>query len=318
MTDSKFSVWLIAATVSALLLAFVFINLDIKILNQALAKLQPGYLLPAFVLLTVEAMITARRIQYFAMSDANYGQGLYANAWYVMWLNILPARLGEVAAISVFKRVFSMPPGAAIASIVTQRLFDLLMLAALLIGLLSVSFLDSVFSLFINIALVIAVISLIATIGKWIDLACRFLYQIKNIHAVARRLLLICLQGRRWYKRDFSQLKVWHVLLQTFIKWVGSVLGVAFLLAACQLELLNTQLLLVAILTNFLGAVPLQSIGGFGVIEAGLSGILYSFGIPLSEAVAVSLLLRFAILAYVLVFFSTCVLLLKGKIQGHG
>jgi hypothetical protein len=315
-TNSK--VWMIATVVSVLLLVLVFINIDITVLVGALSRVRTELLLPAIGLLAAEAMVTAKRIQYFTNSNANYSQGLYANAWYVMWLNILPARLGEVAAMSVFQRVFGMSSGGAIASIVTQRLFDLLVLTILLIGVLSVNFLNSSMSWFINVSLAIFVLAVIATFGKWLDLICRCLYQIKQRHKLLRRLLFICLQARGWYKRDFSQLKVWYIVAQTFAKWAVCIIGIAMLLAATQVGLATDQLLLIAILTNFLGAVPLQSVGGFGVMEAGLSGILYSFGIALPEAIAVSLFLRVSILAFVLAYFVLTVLLLRGKIASHG
>ncbi len=309
--NGQTNVWLMASAVSVVLLGFVFWQLDTAVLSTLFFQLRVELVAGLFVFLTIEAMITAKRIQYFTNTGASYSRGLYANAWYIMWLNLLPARLGEVAAISVFQRVFAVSPGAAIASIVTQRIFDLVVLTSLLIALLSISVLGSATSLVVNLALITGIFLLLATMNMWLDFACRILYRVKHKHHLLRKLLSMFLQGRRWYKHDFSQLKVWHVLIQTFIKWLASILAVAILLMACQLELPYERLLLVGILTNFLGAVPLQSVGGFGVMEAGLSGILYSFGVDLPEAIAVSLLLRLSVLSYTLMYFLFCASLFR-------
>ncbi|MBT8445603.1 MAG: flippase-like domain-containing protein, partial [Gammaproteobacteria bacterium] len=84
-------------------------------------------------LLLLEGVVTALRFRVLVRGRVRISSCLLANAWSVLLLLVLPARLGEVASVGAIVRYMDQPGGVAVASLLFQRVFDLILLAGLLV-----------------------------------------------------------------------------------------------------------------------------------------------------------------------------------------
>jgi uncharacterized membrane protein YbhN (UPF0104 family) len=148
--------WGISLAISLGLLAFVFMQADIGQAAVMLKNLSWSFLGVAFVFLIMEGIATALRLWLFAAKKPCLSEALQANAWYVLLLVILPARLGEVAAVVVLERYLGQKYGAAAMSIIMQRLYDMIVLGAIfLIALLGLGdFVDKTFMSIVSLGLI--------------------------------------------------------------------------------------------------------------------------------------------------------------------
>lgn len=312
MTKTR-SLWFVSFGISILLIGLLLWVVDLTSLNAALGEVKLPLLLAALVPLTAEALITSKRIQYCADSAVPFSRAVYSNAWYVLWLGVLPARLGEVAGIGVFKKVLGMSNGSAIASIVVQRIYDLTILSGLLVLFMSQIWLDGQLSIWIAVGIFILLVLLIMTLPFWLSTSARCLYGLNHRHRIARGVLRIILQAKSWYRSRQHQRVVMRLVLATLAKWLVNLVAVLLIFSACHIQVDLATLLVICILIHFLGAIPIQSVGGFGVVEVGLTGLLVAAQVPVTDAVAASLMLRMMSLGYAAIFFISSFILLRSR-----
>ena len=101
--------------------------------------------------------------------------------------------------------------------------------------------------------------------------------------------------GRRWLDRVQHRRILLLCLLPTALKWTANFGAYWLLCQAVGLQLATLEALFAGAGSVVLTALPLQSIGGFGLLEAGLTGIFAWFGAPANTAAAAALTIRFAI-----------------------
>lgn len=301
---SRQSTWLISGAVSVMFISAMVLFVDLEALQDAMLAVNPSWILIAIIPLTAEALITSFRIKLCADHPVPYRRAIYSNAWYVMWLSVLPARLGEIAAVEVFRRVLTMSTGSAIASIIVQRLYDLIILTGLALMLLAATLFAGLEGALYAIVILTLLMSGLATLPKWLDCGAKLFYGFRTTAKLGRLILRSLLQARTWYRHRKDSSAILWLSGITLLKWIVNLIAVVCLFTACGIELGLTNLMLVVVLMHFLTAIPIQTIGGFGVVEVGLAGMLISLGISTADAVATSLILRIVSLSYVAIFFS--------------
>lgn len=281
-----------------MLLVTVIAQVDIAQAQAMLESISGPALLLAFFCLLAEGVITALRIWLFAARKPCLSEALRANAWYVLLLVMLPARLGEVAAVLVFEKFLKQKYGAAAMSIITQRLYDVVVLGVLfLIALLGMG--D-----FINAKLMMGIsLGLIALAGLVLIKLEMFLTWAALLLRKFKPLFRLILQARAYSRHILKPRDIVPALLLTLGKWLSNLGALVFLLAAVHLGLNTFESVTVAAAYNFLAIIPLQTIGGIGIGEAGLTALLAAIGIDVSEAAAASLMVRFVILIFPFIFW---------------
>ena len=311
------TLWLASAAVSGGLLCLLFLVVNPSELGHAFAVIDLRFAGLALLLLTIEALSTAWRIQTCAKTGVSYAHGVYANAWYVLWITLLPARLGEIAGISVFQKVLLMHPGRATASLIVQRLYDLVILGGFLVIGLSVTLLPMEAARPMVLAILFLMSCLIVSLTFWLTCLGKLIYPLKGRYAFASKLLRFCLHARQWCKQHMNVKAVLLLTLQTLLKWLANLTALLLLFYACKISLPVDTLFVVAILTHFLAAIPLQSIGGIGIVEAGLTSMLVYFGITAEQAIATSLFIRIVVIGYCGIFFTSVYLYFR-NLPNHG
>jgi uncharacterized membrane protein YbhN (UPF0104 family) len=107
-----------------------------------------------------------------------------------------------------------------------------------------------------------------------------------------RGVLVGLLQARRW-AGDLGGPRAFLGLLSlTAFEWALNIAGIVLIVLALDVRLPLLTSAGVAAVVLVAGAVPIHTIGGIGVVEAGLTGALYIVGVPLEVAVGVALTAR--------------------------
>ena len=299
-------VWVSASLVSIALLAMVVAQADISEVRGMLGQLSYIMLAWAFGFLLFEGIITSLRIWLFAGGRKCITPALRANAWYVLLLVILPARLGEVAAIVVFEKYLGQKYGAAAMSIISQRLYDVIVLGTFfLVALLGMGdMLDKNLMMVIGGGLIIVALIGLTQLDKFLTLSVLVLGKNKIRQGVIRRKIgRLLLQARIYARHILSKRDIPLALIFTVLKWAFNLGALVFLFYAIQLDLSVLQGVVTAAAYNFLAIIPIQTIGGLGVGEAGLALILAGMGITASMAAGASLLIRFVIILFPFIFW---------------
>ena len=296
-------IWISAALLSVILLALVVAQVDVSEAGNMLSAISRPLLAVAFLFLLLEGIATALRLWLFAAKKTCMGAALKANAWYVLLLVILPARLGEVAAILVLERYLGQSRGAAAMSIIAQRLYDVIVLGVIfliaLIGLgnfIDVKFIGAIGAGLISIALLV-----LCRMEMFLTAAALLLG--KPRHGFLRKIKRLTLQARLYNRHGLRRRDIPLALLFTLLKWISNLGALVFLFMALHLGLNTFENVTVAAAYNFLAIIPLQTIGGIGVGEAGLALILIGMGLSKSTAAGASLMIRFVILIFPFIFF---------------
>ena len=120
--------WLVSGAASIALVSVLAWLADPAVLRLALAPGVLEALLLALVLLQIEGLCTALRVQWLA-PGSRFIAALELTGWWVVSLALLPARLGEVAGVHLLVRRLGTTLGSALNSLLMQRLLDALLLA---------------------------------------------------------------------------------------------------------------------------------------------------------------------------------------------
>lgn len=316
-------VWSVAIVGSLLLLGIVVLQLDMEGLRTVLT----GLALPAaalgLVLLLAEGVITAERLLLMANTHQPFLAALRANAWYSVLVVVLPARLGELAAILVLEKYLLQKPAPAFMSIVAQRLFDLVVLGSfflLVITSIAVE-LPQVVSITVALLVIGCALGLIYRMESLLTLCSRWMIgsRLPVLPNHRRKIIRLLLQARTWRRHISDDGLITRALLLTVAKWLATVGAIGALLFALYGTLGWQAALTAAAAYCFMAAVPLQTIGGIGLGEAGLTFLLAGMDVPVGVAAAMTLFVRlvlilFPALFFVLVFF---VAALTGRPQAN-
>jgi len=299
-------IWLSAGAISLGLLGVVVAQIDWGTAAAMLDGLAWPYVAGAICLLLAEGVVTSIRIWIFSARKPALTAAIRANAWYVVLLVLLPARLGEVAAVFVFQNHLGQKPGAASMSVVAQRLYDVACLGAVfLIALAGLG--DAIPS---GILAVIAAgllggaAAALVRLDFLLSLGARWLLGMKlHRQVIVRPAVRLVLQARTWNRHMMSRKEVPMAVATTLLKWGANLGALACLLSAVGLGLPVAGQFAIATAYNFLAIIPVQTIGGFGVGEAGLSLLLIASGIAVPVAASASVLMRLVLVCSPFLFF---------------
>ena len=311
--SNKILIWVIAGSVSLILLLIILSQLDLNILAKTIDNANINVLLLAILFLLLEGIATSYRILHLSSNTLEMKHAIYANSWYALYVAFLPARLGEIAGIYVLKKHMQQKQGAALGSIITQRLFDLIVLATLF--LIAIIFSTDLLPKTISILSGITLIAISATIL----MKCEKIFSliaatsIKFKHPKTSRLTKLvfrtAIQARTWNKTQAINIKI--IIFSTTLKWIFNLTAITCILISTNVSLNTDIIYIISALYNFIAVIPIQTIGGIGIGEAGLTLMLNGAGISLQESVAISLYARAVILIFPFLF------LLIGTLNFH-
>ena len=289
-------VW-VGVAVSVIFTYLAVRDVDFDVFWNALASIDYWWLLPSLLALAVTVLIRVVRWQVLFAPTRRPGFVPTASALLIGYLFnlILPARAGEAARVVALHQRAGTPRTEALATAVSERVYDVLALLALLF--LATPFLPEVtwlraavvFAAGVAAALV-AVVVVLAAFG---DRPVRFL-----LRPLAR------LPGNTTDRVGIAASNVLHGLAAflrpgvalramalTVVSWVVLAVSYWFLMQGFDLDLGFEAALLAVVATNLALVIP-SSPAGIGIFEAATQAALSAFGIGASEALSYGVVLH--------------------------
>lgn len=314
-------VWLVSAVVSAALIAALLNVIEPSALINTFHQASIPLLAVAIFVLCLEGVVTSYRLSVFrGREGASVLSAFQVNAWYVLGIAFLPARLGEAVGVWAVHRYQHQKLGGALSSVFTQRLMDVVVLAGvalplgLVVGLFQTSASPS--SDAEPVAIFVAVIALIVLAVSTLVLARPALVFTPVVQAVlwfrsfkamrenrlTHLMLRTSLQARLWARHHYQQIPKGLAVVMTLAKWFANILGLSLAVAASGLTVPIAFLLVAMVLYNFVQLIPLPTIGGIGLGEVGVTVMLSMIGPSVTDSASASFVLRGVLLFTPLLF----------------
>ncbi len=304
MSGGRLTLWILAVASSAALLALVVAQVDADAARQLLRTTDYSWLVAGIVVLLLEGFVTALRFRLLARGSVRLRDALRATAWYVLMLIGLPARLGEIAGIGIIARTLRQPLGVAAASLLFQRVFDMLMLIMLLaiVTVLAVAGEQRLIVLVVSAVLALMFAAVVVFIEPLLTaLAVRL--RPRRRKKWSRLVLRVLLQARTYSRHHMSGERVLKLGVLTACKWTANLLGIALVVIAVVPALSAATALGLGIVYNLSAVIPVQTVGGFGISEVVLLGSFRLLGYEPGVGAPIAIAIRMALISAPIVFW---------------
>ncbi|MGR9092041.1 MAG: lysylphosphatidylglycerol synthase domain-containing protein [Gammaproteobacteria bacterium] len=304
MTRGKAALWTIAIGSSAVLLALVIAQIDVRAARELVRATDYGWVAAGIAMLLVEGVVTALRFRLLARGAVRLRDSLLATAWYVLMLIGLPARLGEIAGIGVIARYLQQPAGVAAASLLFQRVFDMLMLIVLLaiVAALAVAGEQLFVVLSVSAALAVMFVAVVVFIEPLLTvLAVRLRHHRRQ--KWPRLVLRLLLQARMFSRHHMSGARLLKLGALTACKWTANLIGIALVVVAVVPAMTAATALGLGIVYNLSAVIPVQTVGGFGISEVVLLGSFRVLGYDVGVGAPIAIAIRIALISAPLLFW---------------
>lgn len=298
------TVWLTATASSVILLGLVLAQVDWSAARTLVTDIAYVWIAAGIALLLIEGLITAARLWLLAQPAATYGACLTTTAWYVLLLIGLPARLGEVAGIALIVRYMRQRSGAAAASLLFQRLFDMVLLILLLAGVTTLVVAGpGLLPLLLAIGgLIVILLALMVFLEDCLSLIARPLLR-RRREKWPRRLLRLTLQARMMRRHHMDRRRSVKLAALTLMKWIANLGAICCVVLAVVPALSAFTAFGVGIVYNLSAVIPIQTIGGFGISEAVLMGSFRWLGYSLAVGAPIAIAIRLALVSAPILFW---------------
>ncbi|MCG8450642.1 MAG: flippase-like domain-containing protein [Pirellulales bacterium] len=294
--------WLAGLLISSILLGLVIFQIEPDDFLKLAGRINSYYFIPGIIFLFLEGIFTSLRVHKLNSGRLAFATSLRVTAWYVLFLLIIPARLGELSMVVLLNRHMNLSYGSAVTNLLVQKLLDLLVLA--LVFLFSSVVVFELFQMeilvIIAFVIVMAMIVILLRLEGILTIIAAYTFRFRAI--ISRKILFNILRSRSWARHHMTQKLVLEACSVTFLKWLCNIAGFICIMYSLDLSFGMFRDILVSITYNFLAIIPLQTIGGIGLGEAGLMGILALFGMPLTSAASASILMRIGFILAPIVF----------------
>lgn len=293
--------WAAAGAVSLTLFCLVVAQLDTSLLAVAAGEVSLILIVMGIVLFMIESLFSALRMHLIADSRHGLFTAMRVTAWHGLWLIALPMRLGEIAWIVIMRRAYGWNLATAVACAGVQRLLDLATVSICLFLTipLVVGLHENRLPVFLALAGVLCLLALIGstTLHIWLHLVARLVIRTGRLRGRRLRLLRHLNQARHWLRSARHRRVLRRCIVPTVLSWTAITAAYWTLGGAVSLHITLSESTFAAAGSNLVAALPVQSVGGFGLLEAGFTGIVSWFGPPVGKAALAALAIRFASLA---------------------
>jgi len=264
---------------------------------DALQESNYAWTVPAVLALAASIVVRAVRWQYVfePATRPPFVPALRALLVGYLFNNILPARAGEAARVVALRSYAGTSRAESAATIVAERLYDVLTLLVLFFGTLAwlphVARIKVAFALAVLVVLAIVVAALVLV--RWehrpLEWALRPVLRLPFLASLdAQTLALSATQGLASLRR--GRLAAAAFLL-TLVSWIGLALSAWFVVLAFDLGLSPEAGVLVVVATGLASILP-SSPAGLGVFEGAAVVALGAYGVTRSDALSYALVLH--------------------------
>ena len=305
------------------LLAIVVGQLDWRQASAHILAANLWLLGAAVAALGLDSLAAAFRLRLLhdASRKQPYRQYLRVTVMHAIYLNLLPARLGELAYLYLLRSDIGMSAGSAIANLLCQRLLDLIVVAAVFVAAtLTIGFTAGSVPAMLTIGAATTAVA-VFLLGR-LELLFRLLARIGTTMVRWRRglgglVLRTGRQGIQWCTEISGRNLRAATIGFTLGSWAATFAAVYLTLTAFGLAITPAEAGFIGAGLALAGVVPVPTIGGFGISEVSVVGMLIVLGHGAGDAIAVGLVFRLFLFAGQLVICAaiTALLLVFEAIQ---
>lgn len=303
------TLWLTSSVASLALLALVVTQINWQSAKAIIDDINYLWVAVGIGLLIIEGLITAARFSLLAMTPVRFIDCVRATAWYVLLLIGLPARLGEIAGIAVIVKHMGERAGAATASLLFQRLFDMIVLTSVLILVyVLLTSENSELPMLFSVVVAIGLLAIVLCMDRLLAIAAQpFLRGRSKIWP--RRILRLLLQVRMVSRHHFDRSRTLKLSGYTLAKWLVNLAAIGCIVSAVVPEMKSLTALGVGIVYNLSAVIPIQTIGGIGISESVLLGSFVWLGYTLEMGAPIAIAIRLALISAPILFWLFVILL---------
>ena len=290
----------IAVLVSILLLAILFKLSDFDSLIGNIATINITFVLVSFLIFLLTIIIVSLRLLFVLHLSAKekFIPSLDVSVIHTVLLCILPARLGDVCYPFLLNKNLNIIMSHSVVNLLVLRLYDFLVSALLFListVMLSINAADKLVLQKTALVFFIIAISILGTMKYFSSV-----YIIPNKYKDKSKKLGKFIGILSQLQEGFNVISIVdHIILfsMTCLKWALSIGVIFFIFRSLNMNILVAETILVTTGMNLVVALPIQTVGGFGITEAAMAFLLGLVGYATDQAVSYSLATRFIWLA---------------------
>lgn len=286
---------LLSLVVSIGLIAILFSQTDSSQFKHLLDNINLNQYLIAFLIYVFINLIIAFRLCYFyKIKD---GKSILASldigASHAVALCVLPLRLGDAIYPFLIKRYLNKSLVSSLHNLFVLRVYDFISAVIIfLMLLLNTVFITKVSPLSYAF-LVLSILISYVLLKNLVQILSLFINMFNKLGFTGIALKLRAMSDR--FEKDSQKLSTKsHLYIFTFsiVRWVFSGLMLLHLCYALNLDIELGQALFLTTGMNMAFIIPLQTVGGIGVLESVLALLITMQGLPFERASAMAISLR--------------------------
>jgi uncharacterized membrane protein YbhN (UPF0104 family) len=298
-------IYMISGVVTALLLAYIFFNLDWEVLGKAFSDLHWGWLGLALLVYLVNVVLRALRFANLIYSRPVHWLDLVpVSALHNVLVYLMPAQSGDVTYVFIAKNRLDLPLSEGTATLLASRYYDVSLVALILALLLPFSrsgmpdwiFRTAVMFCFIVLSGALAILVFLrvsqpgsnnAAAGGGENLPARIRSAWKKFTAGLREI-----QSHGAHAR--IALLTAGIWLCIYLNYYSAVQGMGLPISFHQIVIISVVMISLTLL-------PVQGFANVGTHEIGWASVLVAFHYPYDTALAIAVGSHFVFLMSVLI-----------------
>jgi uncharacterized membrane protein YbhN (UPF0104 family) len=285
-----------AAAVSGAIIALLLTFMPWAETARLWRSLSPLAIVAPALALMVSYGVAGFRLQTMAPSGTSLPlvDAVAVSLWHGLAMIVLPARLGELALIEAIRRYAGIGRGTGLAILLLQRIYDLILTSlAFAIGALALM-LGNPPLLIVLLAAVLLLVVLARSLDTLLGWGARLVANGRGSVWVRLHALLVEAESAA---ASLTTSRVPILIAGTVLFWATDFAALWLIFRAFGVVLDPFRLLFLAAGLAFVHALPLPTIGGLGVAESGLAGLLMALGFEAATAISIGVSVRLSLVA---------------------
>ncbi len=325
MKNRNLLLYIISGIISAVLLAYLLLNLDWDILRVAFSDIHWGWLGMALLAYLINILLRALRFANLIYSrPVKWIELIPVSALHNILMYLMPAKTGDVAYIFLAKNRLDISLTEGTATLLAARYYDFSVVALILAILLPFSK-DEMPDWIFQSSVIFCLLILIGSLGLFIFL--RFSKPVTDETPAAEKTLLTRIRAA-WTKFIAGLREIQshgahgRVALLTAGIWLCVYSNFYFAAKSMGLPVAFYHIAIISIVMIPLTLLPLQGFANIGTHEVGWTSVLVAFDYPYKTALAIAAGSHFVLLFSVLIggglaFFGARFLSTTKEIKKH-
>jgi len=298
-----------AIVITVVLVAILLSQINLSDIVTTLTSIEPIYIVIGFILYLCTYFFRALRFHILLNNKVSIKHLFSIVCVHNMANNILPARTGEISYVYLSKKLHNIPVGEGVASLMVARVFDLITISFLF-------FLSTIFIrdlpdmastiMWLIVGLFVFVLLLFLALVFFGEMFIDIIRRVANgINALRFSSVQYLLRKGDETVQSFKLMKSKNlfgcVFVTSVILWCFQYLILYILANAMGISLAFWCMILALTFAFFTTVLPIQTIGGFGIIEGGWALGFMIMGVSKEMAICSGFSFHIVLLLFTLV-----------------